>query len=504
MPSFHDAEHRVLSTLNADGSRRWLRPWVSVGRFLRRRRVVAYALIAVFTLVPYLKMRGQPIVLLDILRREFTFFGTTFFPTDTLALALLVVLFVLSIILVTALLGRVWCGWACPQTVYLEFIYRPIERLFEGKPGRKAKPGAWRKPAKVFVYLLVSMFLAHTFLAYFVGIDKLFFWVRSSPFEHPTAFVTMALVTGLMMFDFVYFREQVCLVACPYGRLQAVMIDRDSLIISYDTKRGETRGRKRRTKPQAKGMADVSLAVLADDATTSATDTLGDCIDCKMCVTTCPTGIDIRDGLQMECIGCAQCIDACDAVMDKVGRPCGLIRYSSQAAMEGGRTKMFRPRVAIYMVLLVGLVGAVGFVLATRSAAYIMVLRGPGSPYSVIEDGAISSSLRVKIRNRTRVAAFYHFEIEGLPGARVESLEMPLVIGPGDMRSEIFAIITPRSAFIMGHAEVTLRITDEKNPDLNMTRRYRLLGPFGPAPVSPGVTGQDKAGDGTSGGDGSD
>ena len=223
----------------------------------------------------------------------------------------------------TALAGRMWCGWMCPQTVYMEFVFRPIERFFDGPPGAGHRPGPkaddaadgwpstrsiWRSP----------LYLAHTFLAYFVGVEELARWVRRSPLEHPISFLVMVVVTGLMMFDFSYFREQTCLVACPYGRLQSVMLDRDSLIVSYDPCRGEPR-RKLRDRHDGGGAPSGA----------------GDCIDCGLCTDTCPTGIDIRDGLQMECVACTQCIDACDAVMTRIGKPKGLIRLSSQAAIAG-------------------------------------------------------------------------------------------------------------------------------------------------------------------------
>ncbi|HEY8747626.1 MAG TPA: cytochrome c oxidase accessory protein CcoG, partial [Tepidisphaeraceae bacterium] len=330
-------EDHVLSTLERDGSRRWLSPKLARGRFLARRRAVAYALIVIFTVVPYMSVRGKPAILLDVVHRRFTLLGFTFLPTDTLLLALFMVGCILSVFLATALLGRVWCGWACPQTVYMEFVFRPIERLFMGRSGVGGKGrgdvAMWRTAALYLTYLLISFYLAHTFLAYFVGVEALRHWVRGSPSDHLSAFLIVAVVTALMLFNFGFFREQMCIIACPYGRLQSVLLDRFSLIISYDQIRGEPRGAMRKT----------TLPVL---------DQRGDCVDCEMCVAVCPTGIDIRKGLQIECIACAQCIDACDSVMKKVGRKPGLIRYSSQAAMAGDKRSALRPRVIIYPAIL--------------------------------------------------------------------------------------------------------------------------------------------------------
>jgi cytochrome c oxidase accessory protein FixG len=462
-----DRQHtRVLSTLNADGSRRWLRPWVSPGRFLRRRRIAAWGLIALFTLLPHIEIGGRPAVLLDIAQREFTLAGRTFYPTDTLALALLVVSIFIAVFLMTALLGRIWCGWACPQTVYLEFVYRPIERLLEGKPGRKRKGGGWRTPVKYILYVLVSMFLAHTFLAYFVGADRLARWIRTPPWEHPTAFLVMAGTTGLMLFDFAFFREQVCLVACPYGRFQSAMLDRQSLLVTYDRDRGEPRGKL--SRKSAAGSADIALPVVQR----------GDCVDCEMCVRTCPTGIDIRDGLQMECVGCAQCIDACDAVMERLGRPRGLIRYSSQAVVEGQAPRILRPRVIIYPLLLTLTGGSLAVVVARQAPADVTVLRAVGgAPYIVDAGGIVTSQGRIKIRNRTAAPRRYSVALVEPRGASISGLEAPIEAAPGAMITESFRITAPRGLYAAGRLDVVVRITDDAG--FSRDKAHHLRGPVG-------------------------
>ncbi len=474
-PPSDEVEGSILSTLNQDGSRKWLRPRVSPGRFLSARRVVAYVLILLFTALPYIKINGYPAILLDLIGRRFHIFGTTFYPTDTLPFALLMLSVFVAIFLLTALLGRVWCGWACPQTVYMEFLYRPIERLFEGSPGKRKKHGGWRKPVKHVVYLLCSMYLAHTFLAYFVGVDQLRIWITEPPFEHPRAFVVMIVMTGLMMFDFSFFREQVCLVACPYGRFQSVMLDRFSMIVTYDSKRGEPRGRKLR---QSK---DVSLP-LADSQPEK-----GDCIDCKLCVTTCPTGIDIRSGLQMECIGCAQCIDACDVVMDKIGRSRGLIRYSSQARIEDGQTRLIRPRVLFYPAFLLVLLGGLFYTLATRATADVWLLRGAGmgAAFATLETGNIANQVRVKIVNRTDAAVSYQITLKRLNEAQIVApAGNPVTVGAGEVVTDAIQIVVPPELFSSrGRRPIVVHVDD----GLTYSRDFDflLLGPAGSWKESP-------------------
>lgn len=460
-----------LSTLEKDGSRRWLYPKLSQGRYLVWRRRVAWVLIAFYALVPYISINGKPMILLDLVHREFTILGYTFLPTDTLLLALIMVGAFVTIFLSTALLGRVWCGWACPQTVWLEFLYRPIERVFDGTKGQGGKPRGerpiWTQPAKYLVFLIISLFITHTFLAYFVGVKALAQWVTQSPLEHPAAFMVMLVSTVLWMLNFCYFREQTCLVACPYGRFQSVMLDRQSMIITYDEKRGEPRGKLiRNPKP--------------DDPPR------GDCVNCNLCVKTCPTGIDIRQGLQMECIGCAQCIDACDAVMLKINKDPGLIRYSSQAAMEGEAPKVFRPRVLLYPIVLTILSGLFVYIFTHKGDADVNLLRNLGAPYIQLEGGDIGNGFRLKIHNRSATDHTYSIAMPSLPEATINTSTLPITITARDTQTATFVIAMPATAFAGGPISATVVVTDETGAAKEM--KCRLLGPVSsgaPAPAAP-------------------
>jgi cytochrome c oxidase accessory protein FixG len=455
------APGRVLSTMNLDGSRRWLRPRPSPGRFWQRRRIVAYLLMLVFFLVPYLRMNGKPMVLLDLPRREFTIIGYTFLPTDTLLFMLLFVSAGIAIFLLTALFGRVWCGWACPQTVYMEYLFRPLERWLEGgRSGSMAldreKGFHARRWLKYGVYGLLSLFLAHTFLAYFVGIDRLVQWVQSSPIDHPTAFLIMAGTTAAIFFDFTYFREQTCLVACPYGRLQSVLLDPKSLIVGYLPLRGE---------PRARGLKDRDPAA-------------GDCIDCGACVQTCPTGIDIRDGLQMECIHCTQCMDACDDIMDRIGKPRGLIKYTSRCEVEGKPSRLLRPRVVLYPAALAIALGVFAYLLGTKQDTDITLLRGIGAPFSFEAEGNVVNQVRIKVTNRGSAERSYRISLAGAEGARLVLPENPFPVAAGASRTESAFIILPPTAFTDGQRPVSFGITDGAR--FTETYPYLLVGPESP------------------------
>lgn len=472
-PQTLESPEAVLSTLERDGRRRWMHPVRTPGPSYWRRLIVGWTLIVLFVALPWIPIGGKPAVLLDLAAREFTFFGMTLYPTDTLLLMLGLLTVFAGIVWATALLGRVWCGWACPQTVYMEFVFRPIEELFEGKANarrRRDREGLTsantaRKFGKWTAFTIFATAIAHTFLAYFVGWDRLLGWITGPPAEHWGSFVLMGSTSALMLFDFGWFREQMCTIVCPYARLQSVLQDRDSLIVSYDPSRGEPRGRRSGTANRV-------------DAATVAMP-LGDCIDCGACVRTCPTGIDIRDGNQMECIACVQCADACDVIMDKVGSPRGLVGYTSKNSVEGRPTQVIRPRTIVYTVICAVLAAAFIIALVTRTPLKVSVTRAADAPFMVLQDGRIANRLKFRVHNRAADGVF-SLQIVEPAGAELKALGEPaLTLASGEQKRLEAWVIVPPTAVPFGRGRGVFRV---EGAGLSQTVDYTLLGPKGARP----------------------
>jgi polyferredoxin len=507
-----------------------LRPKPSNGSWWRRRLAVAWILIVLYTVIPWTKVGGMPTILLDLVERKFVFFGAVFRPTETLLFALLFLSVFFGIFLLTAIFGRVWCGWACPQTVYMEFVYRPLERFFLGKAyaNPKASVSPWRRVAMYAVFIVISAHLANTFLAWFVGADRLTHWIfTSTPFQHPVAFTVFAGITALMLFDFVFFREQLCALVCPYGRFQSALLDKDSLTVAYDRARGEPRGKGVRRSARACGgrrcgtgacgtgrcgsggcgsggctsetKTRVTAAIPGVDGSSLteavATESAhaaprGDCVDCTLCVQTCPAGIDIRDGLQLECIQCTQCIDACDAVMEKLGRPKGLIRYSSERAMEHAPRRRVRVRLLVYPVILVVLLTGVFMLALNRKPAFVAVLRTQGIPYVVRALGTsaaeVESTVRLRVDNRARDARTYL--VEGSDGVRLVRAERITVEPDASAEVDVVVLSAPEE-FSRGRRQVQLYVRDEAGGagDFNEVVEVGVLGPIAGGLAGSGV-----------------
>jgi cytochrome c oxidase accessory protein FixG len=382
------------SSLRLDGKRNFVYPADVRGRFTTARNLLFVILIAIYVSLPWVKINHHPAVFIDVATRRFYLFGATFNAQDFWMMVFVLTGGAFALVYTTALLGRVWCGYACPQTVWLETVFRRVERWIEGPREKRMRRAegpvtfdrVWRRIVLHAIWIVVALGMAHVFLSYFVSIPGLFSMMRHHPGEHPEAFLLVMVLSGILYFDFSWFREQFCVVLCPYGRLQSVLHDMDSLLVGYDAKRGEPRG-KAKDKDR------------------------GECIDCGRCVNVCPTGIDIRNGLQMDCIACTQCIDACDEVMDRLGQKRGLIRYDSQHGLLGEPKRVIRSRIVIYTVL--GLVGvaAATFAFSRRSNLEANILRWQGPPY-VIESGQVRNMFRIHLFNKEGEATRFHIEPE--------------------------------------------------------------------------------------------
>ena len=457
-------EEDLLYSMGPDGRRRFMHPQLHRGRTWRQRLVLAWALVLLFFALPLVPVGGHPAVHLDMAARQFHVLGSTFHPTDNLLLAALGVAVIITVFFVGSSFGRLWCGYACPQTVYMEFVFRPIETFLEGRPAQQVRlnlaPWGPRKAAvkaaKWGAFAAVAVLMSSGFVAYFASWDRLVHEVLARPLQHTGTLFVIAFVAAAILFDFGWFRDQMCTLACPYGRLQNVMADPDTILVAYDEKRGEPRA----TQKQRHDTGGEH----------------GDCIDCRLCVTTCPTGVDIRRGLQLECIGCAQCIDACDMVMARTGRPPGLIRSTSERELAGGARRFWRPRVLVYLALLTIAWGTLAGMVLTREDALVEILRGGREPYRLLPQGEVANQLRIRITNQTSEARSFTIEVLSPPEARLVLSDAPLRVEPARLGTTSAVVTTPASVFAGGQARVRYLVTSDRG--FRKEVEFLLLGPF--------------------------
>jgi polyferredoxin len=427
-----------IATVDESGKRVWIYPKKPKGRFTNARTYLSWVLLAILFGMPFIKLNGEPFLLFNILERKFILFGILFMPQDFHLFVLAMLTLMVFIVLFTVVWGRLFCGWVCPQTIFMEMVFRKIEYWIEGDANaqRRLNKAPWttqkiiKKVGKQAIFFAIAVLVANTFLAYIIGIDQVFQIASEPVTQNLSGFIAMIIFSFAFYFVFSYLREQVCVAICPYGRMQGVMLDQNSIVVAYDFVRGEPRGKikKNRKQPKAATEAKVSpIAKIQQDVAAppqaapaeTMKQALGDCIDCNLCVQVCPTGIDIRDGTQLECVNCTACIDACDEVMDKIKRPRGLIRYDSYNGIIEKRRKLFTPRVIAYTAVL-GILLVVNIVLLNmRTEVETLILRTPGMLYQEVDETYLSNLYNYQVINKTTEDFPVEFKLGGDAQGRI-------------------------------------------------------------------------------------
>ncbi|WP_027138695.1 cytochrome c oxidase accessory protein CcoG [Gaetbulibacter saemankumensis] len=382
-----------ISTVTEEGKRAWVYPKKPSGKFYEYRKWVSYLLLAFLFLSPFIKINGNQFLLFNILERRFNIFGFPFWPQDFYLFVISMIIGVVFITLFTVAFGRIFCGWICPQTIFMEMVFRRIEYWIEGDRGKQLRLAKqpWnaekirKKGLKLLIFLFISFLIANVFLAYLIGSDQLIEYITDGPTSHISTLISLLIFTAVFYFVFAWFREQVCIIACPYGRLQGALLDNKSIVVAYDHKRGESEnGRKKFRKNEDRDALGY-----------------GDCIDCFQCVNVCPTGIDIRNGTQLECVNCTACIDECDHIMESINKPKGLIRYASEDNIENKTPFKLTARMKGYIAVLTILIGLLTGMLFLRNEVEATVLRLPGQLYEHKDNNIISNVFTYKLVNKT-------------------------------------------------------------------------------------------------------
>lgn len=383
----------TIGTINEEGKRAWVFPKKPSGKFWKYRTYVSYFLLVFLISAPFIKIGGNQFLMFNVLERRFNIFGFPFWPQDFHLFVISMITGVIFVALFTVAFGRIFCGWMCPQTIFMEMVFRRIEFWIDGDRGAQIRLDRqeWnaekirKRVTKWIAFFIISFLIANVFLAYLIGSDKLIQYITDGPLQHVSTMISLLIFTAVFYFVFAWFREQVCIIACPYGRMQSVLLDNKSIVVAYDHKRGEgENGRKKFRKNEDR-------EALGN----------GDCIDCFQCVNVCPTGIDIRNGTQLECINCTACIDECDTIMDKVNLPKGLIRYASENEITKKEKFKFTPRLKGYTAVLVILIGILVGMLFLRNDLEANILRLPGQLYEHKEGNIISNVYTYKLVNKT-------------------------------------------------------------------------------------------------------
>ncbi|MFU8844316.1 MAG: cytochrome c oxidase accessory protein CcoG [Bacteroidales bacterium] len=435
-----------LTTVSKEGKRVWVYPKKPRGKLYRYRSVVAMLLLAFLFAAPFIQYKGDPLILLNVIDRQFIIFGLIFWPQDFYLVVLSMIALVVFIILFTVIYGRIFCGWVCPQTIFMEFLFRQIDYIIEGDYHKQKKldrqnwnfEKIWKKSVKQFIFFGVAFLIANIFLAYLVGVDRLKLLVTEGPVEHSASFIALVLFSGVFYFIFAFFREQVCIIACPYGRLQGVLLDNQSIVVTYDYMRGEPKGK---------------YNPLEDRSQT----TKGDCIDCYSCVTVCPTSIDIRNGTQLECINCTACIDACNAIMQRVNLPKGLIRYDSEEGIASGKRSILTPRSIAYSFALIILLSVFAVLMSLRTDFEASIFRQPGTLFQEYGKDNYSNIYQIDVVNKTRKTHLIELKLID-PAGEIIRMGDPLLITKGQSASGNFLVVIPRDNLASSNTRVTIGI----------------------------------------------
>ncbi|MES2131202.1 MAG: cytochrome c oxidase accessory protein CcoG [Bacteroidota bacterium] len=450
-----------IATIDEHGKRKWIFPFKPSGRLFNYRKYLSYIYLVVFFGLPFIKVHGEPLFLINVLERKFILFGMIFWPQDFFVFGIGMLIFIVFIALFTVIFGRVFCGWACPQTIFMEMLFRRIEYWIEGDaPHQKAlKQAPWnsekitKRATKYVLFFLLSFLIANTFLSYIIGIDELIKIITEPLSSHVGGLISILIFTGVFFFVYSWFREQVCLIVCPYGRMQGVLLDRDSIIVAYDYVRGEGRHKFKKNEER----------------------TGGDCIDCNKCVKVCPTGIDIRNGTQLECINCTACIDACDEMMEAVGMEKGLIRFDSENGIKNKIKLAFTTRMKAYSAVLLLLIGVESFLLISRSDFDATIIRAKGMLYQEQPNDQVSNLFTIKLVNKTRNELPVTLKVEDLPGAGIEIIGKALRVKKEGMTQGSFFLFLNKSSIKKRKTE--LKIGIYSNNKLIKTVKTNFLGP---------------------------
>lgn len=451
-----------VSTVTEKGGRNWIYALKPHGKFYNYRTILVIVYLLAFFGIPFIKVNGMPFMLFNVLEGRFILFSKIFWPQDFYIFAIAMITFIIFIALFTVIYGRLFCGWVCPQTVFMEFVFRPIEWLIEGNPAAQKilNNGPWssskvfKKTLKHVLYFIISFLIANTFLSYILGVDRLLKIITEPLSEHLSLFIGLIVFSFFFYGVFAFVREIVCTTICPYGRLQGVMYDKDTMLVAYDYKRGEERGKFKKNEERK----------------------IGDCIDCHQCIHVCPTGIDIRNGTQLDCIGCTACIDACDYMMDKVGLPKGLIRYASESGIAEGKKMTFTLRIKAYTTLLFILLGILTVLLITRKQIDTHITRTGGQLYQELADNKLSNLYNAKIINKTNKDFPVELKLENAKG-EIKLVGKPnIILQKEKVFTETFFIILDKKDLV--ERSTKLKIGVYKDGKKIQTVKTNFLGPF--------------------------